>query len=300
MCCQSGQPAMITPVFVLGPRQALGARAAAMSRPTAPRSLWSRRDELFRRRLLQRPSAPFRHRESSPARLTSKRRGAECRARRPFDRSRQHKRELSRRAFVRSSALFEELLNRTRRHVVIESSPFDTDESVDAAADRRHESPRALSASHERPQADFARSRSLRARGCQHSASPPGIIEFLETVTTESSLRLRVEDLLADPSAYSAQVAEWLGYASDNASVYQMLCPERSPFARHGPPNARYGNDPTLLWLAAPSRLASHHSGLWRRPAMCLARRGQTISCSICAFLATTDDSEVRLMWSRS
>jgi hypothetical protein len=69
------------------------------------------------------------------------------------------------------------------------------------------------------------------------------IAEFLETVPVAQTLRLRGEVLLADPDCYLPQLAQWLGLDAGPAAIAAMKHPERSPFARLGPINARYGND---------------------------------------------------------
>ena len=60
-------------------------------------------------------------------------------------------------------------------------------------------------------------------------------------------MRLRGEDLLSDPSTYLRQIAEWLEVRTDADAVDAMMHPERSPFACHGPVNAKYGNDPNFM-----------------------------------------------------
>ena len=57
------------------------------------------------------------------------------------------------------------------------------------------------------------------------------------------SLVMLFSDLLAEPQNALKRVAEWLGLRTDATAVEQMMHPERSPFARFGPPGARLGND---------------------------------------------------------
>jgi hypothetical protein len=73
------------------------------------------------------------------------------------------------------------------------------------------------------------------------------IMEFLEGISLERQVSLRVEDLLAAPSLHLEQLAEWLEISTDAASIESMKHPERSPFASYGPANARYGNDSDFL-----------------------------------------------------
>jgi len=78
------------------------------------------------------------------------------------------------------------------------------------------------------------------------------IVEFLRAVPQERQLRLRGEELLADPDAHLGRIAEWLGIDRDPAALDRMKHPEDSPFACFGPPNARFGDDPGFLekpWL---------------------------------------------------
>jgi hypothetical protein len=73
------------------------------------------------------------------------------------------------------------------------------------------------------------------------------IIEFLQNVPAERRMQLRGEDLLGDLPNYLRQICEWLGKRTDDEAIAAMMRPEESPFARYGPPNARYGNDPKFM-----------------------------------------------------
>lgn len=73
------------------------------------------------------------------------------------------------------------------------------------------------------------------------------IMEFLKSVPPENQMRLRGEDILADPPTYMRVICEWLDIADDGAAIEQMLHPERSPYACRGPSNARFGNDPNFV-----------------------------------------------------
>jgi hypothetical protein len=78
------------------------------------------------------------------------------------------------------------------------------------------------------------------------------IVEFLKGVPAERQLRLRGEDLLASPDAHVGHIAAWLGVDTSATALERMKHPEESPFACFGPPNARFGDDPSFLekpWL---------------------------------------------------
>jgi surfactin synthase thioesterase subunit len=73
------------------------------------------------------------------------------------------------------------------------------------------------------------------------------ICEFLRSVPETQQLRIRGEDLLSHPDESLRQIASWLGLRTDAAAIEAMKHPERSSFARLGPPGARFGNDPLFL-----------------------------------------------------
>jgi hypothetical protein len=73
------------------------------------------------------------------------------------------------------------------------------------------------------------------------------ILRFLEAVPAEQQLRMRGEDLLSDPQKRLTEIANWLGIGSSPADIDAMMHPETSPFAKHGPPSVRFGNDPNFL-----------------------------------------------------
>lgn len=73
------------------------------------------------------------------------------------------------------------------------------------------------------------------------------IVELLENVPEERQLRLRGEDVLSDPDQYLPSIADWLGVSTSADAIEAMQHPEASPFACYGPPNARFGNDPSFL-----------------------------------------------------
>lgn len=73
------------------------------------------------------------------------------------------------------------------------------------------------------------------------------ILDFLDEVPAERQIRLRGEDVMANPRDYLARIARWAGLRDDDDAVEAMMHPERSPFACFGPINALFGNDPNFL-----------------------------------------------------
>jgi hypothetical protein len=74
------------------------------------------------------------------------------------------------------------------------------------------------------------------------------IMNFLEQkVPTNQYIRLRGEDLLADPEPKLKEICRWLKIRDDNEAMDAMMRPERSPFACLGPILALFGNDPKFL-----------------------------------------------------
>lgn len=73
------------------------------------------------------------------------------------------------------------------------------------------------------------------------------ILDFLDEVAPEQQIRLRGEDVMAEPQRYLAEIARWAGLRDDDEAVDAMMHPERSPFACFGPISALFGNDPNFL-----------------------------------------------------
>jgi hypothetical protein len=73
------------------------------------------------------------------------------------------------------------------------------------------------------------------------------ILEFLESVPASQQIRMRGEDIMAEPERRLAELAEWAGLRTDAEAIDEMMHPERSPFACFGPVNALFGNDPNFL-----------------------------------------------------
>jgi len=96
------------------------------------------------------------------------------------------------------------------------------------------------------------------------------IVTFLDGVPEAQKLRVRGEDVMADPETSLRKIVEWIGLRPDDEAVQAMLRPERSPYACFGPITARFGNDPNFLRdpvfkRAAASRPMSLEGSLpWR------------------------------------
>ncbi len=73
------------------------------------------------------------------------------------------------------------------------------------------------------------------------------IVGFTSTLPTGQSLRVRGEDILANPDTYLPQIAEWMGLRTDAEAIEAMKHPENSPFASIGPAFAYGGNDEKFM-----------------------------------------------------
>lgn len=73
------------------------------------------------------------------------------------------------------------------------------------------------------------------------------ILDFLDEVPAEQQMRMRGEDIMAEPEKRLAEIARWCGLRDDDEAVAEMMHPERSPYACFGPINALFGNDPNFL-----------------------------------------------------
>ncbi len=73
------------------------------------------------------------------------------------------------------------------------------------------------------------------------------ILEFLRTIPPERQLRLRVEDLLAEPRLTCVRLCLWLRLDAREQVIEEMLHPERSPYARPGPYGAEGGAEWAFL-----------------------------------------------------
>ena len=77
------------------------------------------------------------------------------------------------------------------------------------------------------------------------------VMQFLSSLPDDHWTRVRAEDLVRKPAPSMTHVAEWLGLDTDRECIRSTMHPERSPFARIGPPGARLGND--LFFLQRPA-----------------------------------------------
>ena len=77
--------------------------------------------------------------------------------------------------------------------------------------------------------------------------SHQNIVDFTAALPPAECMRIKGEDLLSHPELYLPQIAEWLGVRTDQEAIEAMMHPENSPYARFGPANAKYGNDPNFL-----------------------------------------------------
>jgi hypothetical protein len=75
------------------------------------------------------------------------------------------------------------------------------------------------------------------------------ILRFGEGPAKGRLLRIRAEDVLADPAMQLGAIAGWLGVSTDAVAIEAMLHPEASPFARFGPAESGIvgGHDPGFL-----------------------------------------------------
>jgi hypothetical protein len=73
------------------------------------------------------------------------------------------------------------------------------------------------------------------------------ILRFTGALPPGQTRRVRAEDLLNHPRREMRRLCLWLGIDASPAAVASMCHPERSPFARPGPQDAPYGNDPKFV-----------------------------------------------------
>jgi hypothetical protein len=69
----------------------------------------------------------------------------------------------------------------------------------------------------------------------------------LESLPRDRWIRLRAEDVINDPQRTLPAFCEWLGISAAPAAIAAMTTPDRSPYARPGPPSAPAGNDPAFM-----------------------------------------------------
>jgi hypothetical protein len=74
-------------------------------------------------------------------------------------------------------------------------------------------------------------------------ATHQAILRFLRDIPPEQQFCARSEDLLSAPDEHLQRITSWLGIRSDDDAIEAMKHPERSAFAKAGPPNALHGGD---------------------------------------------------------
>jgi hypothetical protein len=82
------------------------------------------------------------------------------------------------------------------------------------------------------------------------------ICEFLESVPDHQRIRIRGEDMLADPERSLRKIAAWMGMRTDSEAIEAMKHPDRSPYASLGPPSACFGSD--YFFLHSPDQELDH------------------------------------------
>ena len=78
------------------------------------------------------------------------------------------------------------------------------------------------------------------------------ICDFLKTISSETQMRVRGEDLLGEPDRVLREIVNWMGLRNDVSAIEAMKHPEASPYAFFGPPGGRYGNDENFLRDPSP------------------------------------------------
>jgi Sulfotransferase family len=73
------------------------------------------------------------------------------------------------------------------------------------------------------------------------------ILDFVVPLPPEQTFRARGEDLVSRPNEFLPRLATWLGVSPATRAIEAMKQPERSSYAREGPPGAPGGNDPGFL-----------------------------------------------------
>jgi hypothetical protein len=73
------------------------------------------------------------------------------------------------------------------------------------------------------------------------------IMDLLKDVPEQQKMRIRGEDVMADPREHLGRICRWLGLRDDLEALEDMLHPELSPYACIGPINAMFGNDINFL-----------------------------------------------------
>jgi hypothetical protein len=83
------------------------------------------------------------------------------------------------------------------------------------------------------------------------------ILNFAAKLPADRYMRTRAEDVLNQSTSQLCAIANWLGIRADAHAIEAMQHPERSPFARPGPPSSGVlgGSDPGFLQNPVPHRV---------------------------------------------
>lgn len=73
------------------------------------------------------------------------------------------------------------------------------------------------------------------------------LVAFGQTLPPSQYMYLRGEWFFEEPAQVMAQVCEWMDLPCDAEASARMLRPEDSPFAKLGPDNAKFGNNPGFI-----------------------------------------------------
>ncbi|BCY09659.1 sulfotransferase family protein [Actinoplanes sp. L3-i22] len=174
------------------------------------------------------------------------------------------RRWLQARSFLTTAEVLRLLARRAAPRVLVEKTPT-ASRQIQAVRRMRREFPRARFLHLVRHPHDQVRSRLQRRLDGQRDDGPASLAEaadrlgedpaqlwyathqailrFFEEVPAGQRLRVRGEELLAEPAAGLGEIAAWLGLRGDDEAIDAMRHPERSPFAGQGPPNAPRGGD---------------------------------------------------------
>lgn len=73
------------------------------------------------------------------------------------------------------------------------------------------------------------------------------LMQFGQMVPAGRYMFLKGENFFEHPVPILRQICQWIGKADDDAAIAAMMKPEESPFARLGPENAKFGNNPGFI-----------------------------------------------------
>lgn len=73
------------------------------------------------------------------------------------------------------------------------------------------------------------------------------LLQFGRMVPAGRYMFLRGENFFEHPASILRQICQWVGVSDDDAAIAAMMRPEESPFAKLGPDNAKFGNNPGFI-----------------------------------------------------